>query len=169
MKNSLFLLLLIFAFNGWVLAQPPKEPIYFLDNVQVNKDALKPLGKNDLATITVYKDTNAIRLFGEKGKDGVLSITTKAYAKKRYWEYFKSKSPEYANAVPTLDQEQKVVYILNDKVLSNNSEGLLFSINDALFISLKVINSEQLQSDYHISDKKFGIIIRAKEVKRTKI
>jgi hypothetical protein len=92
----------------------------------------------------------------------LIYITTKEFAHDHYYDYFKSKSSEYASAFPDERKEEKAVYILNGKVLSSNVESDLFTINDKNFVSLKVINKDSLKKDYHISSKSFGVIITTK-------
>jgi TonB-dependent SusC/RagA subfamily outer membrane receptor len=62
------------------------EPLYVLDGVliskEASKDALDLLVKpDDIDKIDVLKGESAIALYGEKGKNGVISITTKTGAK----------------------------------------------------------------------------------------
>ncbi|WP_315818191.1 hypothetical protein [Paraflavitalea speifideaquila] len=40
-------------------------------------DALKKLDPHEIESVTVLKDATAITQYGEKGKDGVIVITTK--------------------------------------------------------------------------------------------
>lgn len=140
--------------------EPTNEPLFFLDSVNVNSGVLKLYQPTDIAAVTVYKDTNAIKIAGEKGKFGVIYITTKNYARNRYWAYFKSKSTDYIKAAPSIKEENNVIYILNDKILEKNFEGDLFFIDNKNFVDLKVIDQKSLQENYNISDKKFGIVIR---------
>lgn len=140
--------------------EPDNEPLYFLDSIQVNRGVLNLYEPTEIAAVTVYKDTSAIMIAGEKGKNGVIYITTKVYASDKYWTYFKSKSADYAKAVPSIKKEDNVVYILNDKVLVKNFEGDLYFIDNTNFIDLKVIDKKQLQEVYDIKDKKWGIIIK---------
>lgn len=140
--------------------EPDNEPLYFLDSIQVNRGVLNLYEPTEIAAVTVYKDTSAIKIAGEKGKNGVIYITTKVYARDKYWTYFKSKSADYAKAVPSIKKEENVVYILNDKVLVKDFEGDLYFIDNNNFIDLKVIDKKQLQEVYNIKDKKWGIIIK---------
>jgi len=60
---------------------PQNPPLYVLDGAIVDKtviDALNP--KNDISSIDVLKDKSATKLYGEKGKNGVILITSKGKA-----------------------------------------------------------------------------------------
>jgi hypothetical protein len=140
--------------------EPANEPLFYLDSIQVNRGVLNLYEPTEIAAVTVYKDTSALKIAGEKGRNGVIYITTKEYARHNYWKYFKSKSSDYAKAVPSLKNEDNVVYILNDKVLEKDFEGGLFFIDNTNFIDLKVINKKSLKEAYNIMDKKWGIILK---------
>ena len=116
----------------------------------------------DIAVVTVYKDSNAIKLVGEQGRFGAVYVETKKFARSRYWNFFKSKSAEYFKTVPTLQSDSSVIYILNGKILKTNFEGDLSGIDETTFIDLEVIDKRKLTKDYNISDKAFGVIIRTK-------
>ena len=138
------------------------DPVFFLDSVNITRFELQVFQPNDIAVVTVYKDTNAIKLIGNQGKYGAIYIETKKFARNKYWNYFKSKSPDYNKLVPTPQNDSSVVYILNEKVLEKNVEGDLSVINDNTFISLTIIDKQKLKLDYNITDKSFGVFIKTK-------
>jgi len=135
------------------------DPIYFVDSVRVNKRALYKYNDNDIAAVTVYKDTTAIKILGVEGKNGLIYIETKMFDKKRYWKYFNSKSPEYSKAVLIPGAELDVQYILNNKVLKKGYESDLAAINDKIFKSIRIIDQKELKKEYGITDKEFGVVI----------
>ncbi|MFL9838017.1 von Willebrand factor type A domain-containing protein [Flavobacterium sp. ST-75] len=51
-------------------------PLYVVDGVAVNEDTFRNLNQNDIATIRILKDQDAISAYGDKGVNGVLVITT---------------------------------------------------------------------------------------------
>ena len=139
------------------------EPMFFIDSIRTNQAFLESAYKpSEIAMVSVYKGEQAIAVAGKDAKNGAIYITTKSFARDSYWNYFKSKSSDYKDKVPDLKTESMVVYILNNKVLQNNFEGDLFQINDTNFLTLKVINLEQLQKDYHVAGKSIGVVITTK-------
>lgn len=138
------------------------DPVFFVDSINVTRIELQEYQPNDIAVVTIYKDTNAIKLVGPQGKDGVVYVETKKFARTKYWNYFKTKSEDYLKAVPTLQADSSVVYILDGKVLKQNFEGDLSTINDNNFIDLKVIDQTQLIKDYDIHNRTYGVLIRTK-------
>lgn len=143
-----------------VFKEPDNEPIFFLDSIRVNRSVLLSYEPTEIASITVFKDTTAIRVIGPEGKNGVIYIYTKEYAKSKYWDYFKSRSKDYLKAVPSIDKEMDVVYILNNKVLEKDFEGDLFNLDDSTFLDIKVIDKKALRKGFEIKDKNWGILIR---------
>lgn len=137
------------------------DPVFFIDSVNVTRIELQNYQPTDIAVVTVYKDTNAIKLVGPQGKDGAIYIETKKFARNKYWNFFKDKSAEYLKVVPSPESDSSVMYILNGKALTKNFEGDISRIDEKSFINLQVIDKTQLLKDYGIKDKLFGIVIRA--------
>lgn len=144
-----------------VLKKLGNDPVFFIDSVNVDKSELSKYQPEMTAKVSVYKDSDAINLVGPDGKDGVVYIETKVFAKTRYWNYFKSKSEEYSKIVPTPESDSSIQYILNDRILTKNFEGDLSLINDEIFKEIKVIDKDTLQKDFNITDKSYGVIIKS--------
>lgn len=53
------------------------EPLFILDGVPIRLDSLRILNPNDVDTITVLKDAGANAIYGIRGANGVVVITTK--------------------------------------------------------------------------------------------
>jgi len=166
-------LLLTFAtlFTMGAFAQSPKkmikklgnEPLFFIDSVNVDKSELRNYNPNDIAAVSVYKDSNAIRLAGPQGRDGAVYIETKAFDRKRYWAFFSSKSDDYLKFVPTAGSDTAVQYILNKRILTKNFEGDLALINDSTFKKITIIDKQTLESEYQITDKECGVVIESEK------
>lgn len=161
--------LLFSLFTLSVAGQSPKrmikklgsDPVFFVDSVSVDRSELSKYQPTEIAAVSVYKDSNAIKLLGPEGKDGVVYIVTKAFAKKKYWAYFTSKSAAYAALVPTPESDTAIQYILNSKILTSNFEGDLSLITDSLFKAITILDKETLQTKYGISGKTNGVWIQA--------
>jgi TonB-dependent SusC/RagA subfamily outer membrane receptor len=57
-------------------------PLYIVDGKEVKEANFKDINPNDIQTVNVLKDKSAIALYGDKGKNGVVLITTKANGSK---------------------------------------------------------------------------------------
>jgi hypothetical protein len=139
----------------------PDDPVMFLDSIRINRGVLSNFTPSEIASLTVYKGNDAIKLVGAEGKNGVVYIETKNFARQRYWTYFKSKSVDYLKAVPSPKNDSSVQYILNKRVLKENYEADLTSIDDKTFKSISIIDKEQMVKNYGITDKNYGVVIVA--------
>lgn len=166
MKKTLLLL----AFNFIVLlsfGQFPEEPLkkhkpiplFFLDSVLIHQIDLISFNPDNIAVITMLKAEVAVELLGEKAKNGVVYMETKGFAKKRYWNYFKSKSSAYANLIPTVNEDSSIQYILNGKILKYDFEGDLASIKDDNFKRIKILKKKDLIRAFGVNNKKYGVLI----------
>ncbi len=150
-----------------MLSQSPKrmvkklgnDPVFFIDSVSVDKSELQKYDPNEIAFVTVFKDKEAIKLIGNEGKDGLVYIETKKFTQKRYWNFFKSKSTEYLKIVPSPESDNNIQYIINKRILDKDFEGTLSAIDDKVFKKITILSKEQLEKDFKITDKDFGVLI----------
>ncbi|WP_183573213.1 hypothetical protein HDF18_06780 [Mucilaginibacter sp. X5P1] len=143
-----------------IFDEDTKEPVYFLDSIRVNKMVLSNYQPSEIALVSVYKDSTVIKkLFPPGAKNGLIYIETKDFVKHRYWKYFKSKSADYAKIYPSMPDDSTVQYILNEKVLKEDYENDLPTINDTNFKTLTIINKQELIKKYGIKNKDYGVII----------
>src|SRR5690606_26478903 len=59
------------------------DPLFIIDGVPMSKDKFLSLNQKDIENITVLKDTGATAIYGNRGANGVINITTKKGAKKK--------------------------------------------------------------------------------------
>lgn len=166
-KTTAFIILFFLTFG--LYSQSPKkiikklgaDPVFFLDSVNILRSEMLNINPTDVASVTVYRGKEATDLIGENGKDGVIYIFTKSYAKNSYWNYFRSKSKHYSDSLPTPESDSTVQYILNKRILTTNFEGDLMSIDDSIFKELIIIDKKTLEKEYNIFNKAFGIVIKS--------
>ena len=61
-----------------------EKPLIIIDGVeQIKDDAIDKLNPNIIESISVLKDESSVKLYGERGKDGVILITTKNVSTKK--------------------------------------------------------------------------------------
>jgi len=54
------------------------EPLFIIDGTPVDEDNFRSLNPNDIANVTVLKDAGATAIYGNRGANGVIVITTKS-------------------------------------------------------------------------------------------
>ena len=72
--------------NPPAIALAKTSPLFILDNVEmpgIDLDKVKP---EDIESIEVLKDKKAIEPYGEKGKNGVVIISTKSFTRDRQYQ-----------------------------------------------------------------------------------
>jgi TonB-dependent SusC/RagA subfamily outer membrane receptor len=53
------------------------EPLYVVDGIPMDKDGVKSISQNDIADVKVFKDAAATSIYGSRGANGVIVVTTK--------------------------------------------------------------------------------------------
>jgi len=162
MKKYILLTAIAFNFSLHIHAQDPSvqnQPIFYLDSIRTDFNSLNKYIPDDIALMSIYKDSSAVKIAGDEAKNGLVFAITKKYAREKYWSLFCSLSPEYLKAVPNTGWDKNVVYFLNYKVIDKNIEGTLYSIHRDSIIEIKVISKKQIKRVYNIQNKTAGIII----------
>ncbi|TJZ61529.1 hypothetical protein FAZ15_10095 [Sphingobacterium olei] len=134
-----------------------KQPIFFIDSVQVDQSEMQKYNSNQIASVTIVKDSTYLHIYGNT--PGSVYIETKSFSRKRFINYFRSKSIEFKQLLDSLENDNSFQYILNGKVLAKNYEGNLAAIDDKIFRSLTIIDKKELTSKYENTSKDFGILI----------
>ncbi|MFP9119173.1 YfbK domain-containing protein [Flavobacterium sp. RNTU_13] len=94
-----------------------QEPLYIIDGVPANADTMKSIDPEDINSVYVLKDTAATAIYGNRGANGVIVVTTKEskkmskrqfrkLQKKRYEQWQKENTPSVIirdAAAPTSD------------------------------------------------------------------
>lgn len=87
-------------------------PLYVIDNIMIDDTDISTINPNDIASIEVLKDASATALYGARGANGVIVITTKRGQKGKGkvtydgwvgWQTF-------ANNIPLMDGQQTFDY-----------------------------------------------------------
>ncbi len=55
----------------------PKDPVYFVDGKEITKEEMKLISPNSIKSINVLTGENAVGVYGEKAKNGVVQIIKK--------------------------------------------------------------------------------------------
>lgn len=168
MKSFFFAALVAATTPAW--GQRPQKaaqqlgpnPVYFIDSVEVAQAALQQYAPESIAALTIYKDAEATRLVGARGKDGVVYVETKPFDTRHYRRYFARKSPAFAQLVASGAEEANIQYVLNGRLLTTNYEGDLASIDDQLFQGLEVLDQAALRKRYPGSSAKYGVALTSR-------
>jgi len=123
-----------------------ENPLYIVDEVEM-EEGIDHLNRDDIESVSVMKDKFAMEVFGEKGKNGVIIITTK--------------KPEKKVKLNTND----LLIIVDDKVMP--ADFNLSSINPDEIESVSVLKDVSAVDIYGEKGQN-GVIIIKKKIKEDK-
>ncbi|WP_282135543.1 M56 family metallopeptidase [Seonamhaeicola maritimus] len=123
-----------------------KDPLFIVDGKEVDKDKIEGIDSDKIKTVFVLKGEQATEKYGDKGKDGVIIITTKD----------KDKSP------PVLKLSGKARYFIDGK---ESKENVLESLDPDDIESIDVLKGEHAINKYGLKGKDGVIIITTKTSK----
>ncbi|SDS05325.1 M56 family metallopeptidase [Gramella sp. MAR_2010_147] len=106
------------------------KPLYMVDDEIQNKEFVDLIDPEEIASIMVLKGDNAIKEYGEKGKNGIIKIRTKKYHGENNDSTFlirKSFNDDQIKALKS-EVENKTGYTLNLMNIERNKEGLITNI-----------------------------------------
>lgn len=139
--------------------------IFFVDSLEVSVSDFRSLNPNTITLASVYNDSTAFGLIGERGRDGVVYIETIPFAKKRFQNFLKKSSKEYKKKFPNNDSDKNAIYILNGIVIQEIDYGKLALVDEKTLKSINIIDKKELQKSYSINDKDYGIVVTSTEPK----
>jgi TonB-dependent SusC/RagA subfamily outer membrane receptor len=110
-------------------------PLYIIDGIQVNSGDFSSLNPADIETYNVLKDASSTSIYGSRGSNGVIVITTKrggsGPTRVNYdFQYGYSELPE--NRLKTMNSKQKLQYEFYDGPQGPNAFGWTPSQVDSL-------------------------------------
>jgi hypothetical protein len=115
-------------------------PLCIIDN-KISKHDLDSLDVNSIIKLVVFKDKEAIKKYGSKGKNGVIVITTKTFAINYYQKKFSALSAKYATYLAeNHNNEEDIGYIVNGSPVDGKPEGRIKILYDFSMDKIKYFN-----------------------------
>ena len=109
-------------------------PIILVDDTVVSQKELQALNKNNIASVTILKDSDATNLYGKKAKEGVVIITTKDSDK---WK-----------------TELKIGYPINSDKTKANKALLIIDGKEQEGVNIEDLDADKIESITVLKDKK---------------
>ena len=131
--------------NVLVFSSDKEKPLVYIDGKLSDNDGLESTNPNSIKSVSVLKDKAAIEKYGEKGKNGVILITTKE----------NKKSATLFNS----DKEEPIIYI--DGELSKNE--VLKKLDPDSIEKMEVLKGEKAIEEYGEKAKNGVILITLKK------
>lgn len=104
MKNLKFTLTIVILFlvnitfsqdKNVKIVSKKNNPLIVVNDSILKYEVIAYLNPNDIASVIVWKDEKAIELYGDKGKFGVIAITTKNISKRKLRKIYKEFKDEF--------------------------------------------------------------------------
>ena len=131
--NSLIILRGVGSINGNI------EPLFIVDGVPVDEDNFRSINNSDIATISILKDASASSLYGSRGANGAIVITTKRgkfgtnlqveYKAQTGFSVLPSQNFEVMNSRQKLELDRSLGEGLGDGLSDNAISALSSQIN----------------------------------------
>jgi TonB-linked SusC/RagA family outer membrane protein len=106
------------------------QPLIIVDDIEYTYDQLQQINVNEIETITILKDASSTAIYGIKGANGVLVVTTRRGKAGRPQVNFRNEGGIQAPTITPkfLDSYQSAV--LTNQAEANDGKPLSFSQND---------------------------------------
>lgn len=111
----------------------PDGPLYIVDGKVVSKSDADKINPNDIKSVNVIKGEKATAAFGDKGKNGVIEITTKNYNPK-------------ASIILKTPGKNPPLYLVDGNFIT--SEELQMSLSTDDIVSMNVLKGEDAVKKY---------------------
>lgn len=72
-----------------ITATKGEKPLIVVNDSILKYEVMEYINPDDIESVTVWKDKKAMELYGEKGKFGVIKITTKNISKRKLIKIYK--------------------------------------------------------------------------------
>lgn len=111
------------------------EPLFIIDGVPVDEDNFTNINPNNIASVSVLKGPNATSIYGNRGANGVIVITTKGGSFNQKMTFKYSSQFGYSQNPPLnmelMDSKQKLTF-QRDNSLGGLGDGLTDAEIDAI-------------------------------------
>jgi TonB-dependent SusC/RagA subfamily outer membrane receptor len=140
------------------------ETLIILDDKRTTKSSskhiLEKIKPNDIIELSVLKGASAEALYGSKGANGVIIITTKQYAISRYQQKFSTFSKKYKRYIDSLkSNDDEIVYVKDAVPITGKNENdvisQVYKISKESITDIKFIDNPYLES----GNKKYMVLI----------
>ncbi|AXP81834.1 BlaR1 peptidase M56 [Mariniflexile rhizosphaerae] len=144
-----------------------QQPLFIVDGKEISKEDMNVLDPNHIKKIDVLKGENATRLFGDKGKEGVILITTKKdkredhlIVKKPFDSISKRKNSSKHTTKHTIKLSGEALYIIDGK---EEKEEVFEKIHPDKIASVNVLKGDHAIKKYGEKGKHGVIEITTKK------
>lgn len=143
------------------------EPLFIVDGVPVDEDGFRSLNQNDIASFKILKDAAATSIYGNRGANGVIVITTKNSSYKPVLGLDISKSDPsiternaILNSITTLRGNEEPLFVV-DGIAMDKASFFNLNLNDVA--SVKVLKDASATALYGNRGSNGVVVIKTKQ------
>ena len=133
-----------------------EQPIYILNEKEITAEEMEEIDPNTIQSVNVFKDKSALNKYGEKGKNGVIEITTK----NNYSTSINVDENDISSNLTRIVNDDKPMILVNGKEVSAEE---MKRIDIETIKSMNVIKNEMATKKYGEKGKNGVIVIKLKE------
>ncbi|PKQ46107.1 M56 family metallopeptidase [Confluentibacter flavum] len=136
-------------------------PLFIVDGKQITEEEAEKLSSDNVQAVNVLKDENATKKYGDKGKNGVIEITTKWETNFIVGKTFDAEATEDTlNRIRIRGIGETPLYIINGKEVT---EDIVKALNPDNIESVNVLKDEKHTKIYGDKGKNGVVEITLKE------
>ena len=136
------------------------EPLFVIDGVPVDEDAFRRINQNDIADFKILKDAAATSIFGNRGANGVIVITTKGGRVNREHQLSEAEKRNILNSIDTAPGLKDPVYVV-DGIAMDKESFLKLNPND--IASIDILKETPATALYGTRGYNGAIVIKTKQ------
>ena len=129
------------------------KPLFVIDGI-IYKNDIRAINPNNILSIDILKQSASTRIFGKRGVNGVILITTKKYAKTQYKNKFRALCQEYKEYLSNHNNDDsKLNYLIDGEIYEHNSEFIkkLYGISINKIYKVSVMETENFSDSKMIT------------------
>jgi TonB-linked SusC/RagA family outer membrane protein len=129
------------------------NPLILIDGVEMTTDDLARLTTDDIGSFSIMKDANATALYGSRGANGVILVTSKEGKEGKMRIQFRAEG-SYSAPTQTLDFADPISYMKlhNEAIRTRNPMGGLMYSSEKIAETEKLWNAGLTSSQYPYND-----------------
>lgn len=120
-----------------------QNPLILIDNIELTADDLARLQVEDIASFSILKDASATALYGARGANGVILVTTKG-GKEGRAKISAQYNQAVSEATRSIELADPITYMLmyNEAVMTRNPQAIPFYTEDDIYNRQRTLNRE---------------------------
>lgn len=125
------------------------QPLFVVDGVAMEgqSNILSSINPNDIESLTILKDLSSTALYGSRGANGVVLVSTKVFAVKNAQKKLSTFSKQYRRYLKSNTDVRNITYAINGKVLVDTTMSIPRDVISLLEKSIQKVEFDKPKRD----------------------